>query len=327
MAIEQEKLIGMYTRMLTIRRFEEKAKELFLAAQIPGFVHSYMGEEAVAVGVCSALRTDDYITSTHRGHGHLIAKGADLKRMMAELYGKETGYNKGKGGSMHIADFAVGILGANGIVGGGLPIAAGAGLSAKLRHTDQVTACFFGDGASNQGTFHESVNLASVWKLPVVYVCENNMYGEFTPAADVVSVKDVADRAAGYAIPGVTVDGQDVIAVHEAAQEAVKRARAGAGPSLVECKTYRFEGHALGEEAFIGTRTYRPATEIEEWKTQRDPVRLFEDKLLAQGVLTLAQAKQIDDEVKAKVEEAVAFAKESPFPKPEEALEDVYALL
>jgi pyruvate dehydrogenase E1 component alpha subunit len=327
MAIEQEKLIGMYTRMLTIRRFEEKAKEMFLAAQIPGFVHSYMGEEAVAVGVCSALRTNDYITSTHRGHGHLIAKGANLKRMMAELYGKETGYNKGKGGSMHIADFAVGILGANGIVGGGLPIAAGAGLSAKLRHTDQVTVCFFGDGASNQGTFHESVNLSSVWKLPVIYVCENNMYGEFTPAADVVSVKDVADRAAGYAIPGVTVDGQDVIAVHEAAQEAVKRARAGAGPSLVECKTYRFEGHALGEEAFIGTRTYRPATEVEEWKTQRDPIRLFEGKLLAQGVLTLAQATQIDDEVKAKVEEALAFAKESPLPKPEEALEDVYVSL
>jgi pyruvate dehydrogenase E1 component alpha subunit len=327
MAIEKEKLIGMYTRMLTIRRFEEKLKELFYGAQIPGFVHAYIGEEAVAVGTCSALEDDDYITSTHRGHGHLIAKGADLKRMMAEIFGKSTGYNKGKGGSMHIADFDIGILGANGIVGAGPPIATGAGLAAKLRGSDQVAVCFFGDGASNQGTFHESINLGSAWKLPVVYLCENNMYGEFTPAAEVVSVKDIADRAAGYNIPGVTVDGQDVVAVYEVVQEAVKRAREGDGPSLVECKTYRFEGHALGEEAFIRDRAYRPAEEIEEWKSERDPIHLFKDKLLKQGVLTEEQASQIEKEVQARLEEAEAFARESPMPAPEEALEDVYVSL
>lgn len=327
MAVEKEKLLEMYTRMLTIRRFEEKVKELLYAAQLPGFAHAYIGEEAVAVGACSALEDSDYITSTHRGHGHCIAKGADLKRMMAELLGKKTGYNKGKGGSMHIADFGVGILGANGIVGAGPPIATGAGLAAKLRESGQVTVCFFGDGASNQGTFHESLNLASVWKLPVIYLCENNMYGEWTPAADVVSVQDVADRAGGYNIPGVTVDGQDVIAVYEAVTEAVKRARAGDGPSLVECKTYRFEGHALGEEAFLRGYTYRPAEELAEWKNQRDPVVLFQDKLVKLGVLTEEQAAQIDEEIKARIEEAVAFAQESPLPAPEEALDDVYTSL
>jgi pyruvate dehydrogenase E1 component alpha subunit len=325
MAVEKEKLIELYTNMLTIRRFEEKLKDLFLAGQIPGFVHSYMGEEAVAVGTCSALRDDDYITSTHRGHGHLIAKGADLKRMMAELFGRKTGYNKGKGGSMHIADFSIGILGANGIVGAGLPIATGAGLAAKLRGTDQVTACFFGDGASNQGTFHESINLASVWKLPVIYMCENNMYGEMTPASEVVSVKDVADRSAAYAIPGVVVDGQDVMAVYEAVQEAVKRAREGAGPTLIECKTYRYEGHAVGEEAFLRGQTYRSQEEIEEWRTERDPITNYEAKLLEMGVLTKEEMAKIEDEIKAQLEEAVAYAKESPLPKPEEALEDLYA--
>jgi len=327
MAIEKEKLIEMYARMLTIRHFEGKLKELVFGGEVPGFVHAYAGEEAVAVGTCFALLDDDYITSTHRGHGHLIAKGADLKRMMAEIFGKSTGYNKGKGGSMHIADFGIGILGANGIVGAGLPIATGAGLAAKLRGSGQVATCFFGDGASNQGTFHESINLAAAWKLPVIYLCENNMYGEFTPAAEVVSVEDVSDRAAGYNIPGVTVDGQDVLAVYEVVQEAVKRARAGTGPSLVECKTYRYEGHVIGEEAFIGERGYRPAEEIEEWKSQRDPITLFKGKLVKQGVLTEEQASQIEAEVIAQLDEAVAYARESPMPAPEEALEDVYASL
>ena len=327
MAIEKEKLIEMYARMLTIRHFEGKLKELVFGGEVPGFVHAYAGEEAVAVGTCFALLDDDYITSTHRGHGHLIAKGADLKRMMAEIFGKSTGYNKGKGGSMHIADFGIGILGANGIVGAGLPIATGAGLAAKLRGSGQVATCFFGDGASNQGTFHESINLAAAWKLPVIYLCENNMYGEFTPAAEVVSVEDVSDRAAGYNIPGVTVDGQDVLAVYEVVQEAVKRARKGDGPSLVECKTYRYEGHVIGEEAFIGERGYRPAEEVEEWKSKRDPIVLFRKKLVKQGVLTEEQASQIEEEVIARLDEAVAYARESPMPAPEEALEDVYASL
>jgi pyruvate dehydrogenase E1 component alpha subunit len=327
MGVENEELIQMYTRMLTIRRFEEKLKGLVFGGEVPGFVHAYAGEEAVAVGTCFALQDDDYITSTHRGHGHLIAKGADLKRMMAEIFGKATGYNKGKGGSMHIADFSIGILGANGIVGAGLPIATGAGLAAKLRQSAQVAVCFFGDGASNQGTFHESVNLASAWKLPVIYLCENNMYGEFTPAAEAVSVEDISDRAAGYNIPGVTVDGQDVLAVYEVVQEAVKRARQGDGPSLVECKTYRYEGHVIGEEAFIGDRGYRSTEEIEKWKSERDPIALFKDRLFKQGVLTEDQASQIEEKVGKHLDEAVTFARESPMPALEEALEDVYASL
>jgi pyruvate dehydrogenase E1 component alpha subunit len=318
MAIEKEKLLWMYEKMRTIRAFEEKVAELFAAGKIPGFVHLYIGEEAVAVGVCANLRDDDYITSTHRGHGHLIAKGGDLKLMMAELFGKKTGYCKGKGGSMHIADLDLGILGANGIVGGGLPIAAGAALAAKYQGTDRVVACFFGDGAANQGTFHEALNMASIWNLPVIFVCENNHYAISLHQHKHMHVTDIAERAKAYDIPGVVVDGNDVIAVYEAAEAAVKRARAGEGPTLIECKTYRHRGHFEGDPM-----VYRPKEEAEEWK-KRDPIPRFEAKLLEMGILTPADIARIQEEIKAKVEEAVRFAEESPYPEPAEVLQDVY---
>ena len=245
MELNNTKIIEMYKTMKRIREFETNASKLFAEGQIHGFVHLYIGEEAVATGVCSNLREDDYITSTHRGHGHIIAKGGDVKYMMAELYGRQTGYCKGKGGSMHIADATKGIIGANGIVGAGQNIATGAGLSAKLRGTDQVCACFFGDGSTNQGTFHESLNLASIWRLPVVFVCENNLYGISMHQSRHQAIQDIADRAVAYNIPGVVVDGNDVFAVYEAANEAIERARNGQGPSLIECKTYRHHGHFL----------------------------------------------------------------------------------
>jgi len=320
MSIDTEKLLWMYTNMLKIRRFEEKVGELFAAGKIPGFVHLYIGEEAVATGVCAHLRKDDYITSTHRGHGHLISKGGDLKLMMAELFGKRTGYCKGKGGSMHIADVDLGILGANGIVGGGPPIATGAALAAKYKGTDQVAVCFLGDGASNQGTFHEGVNMASIWKLPVIFVVENNMYGISLSQTRSMRVQDIADRAAAYDIPGFVVDGNDVIAVYEAAGEAIQRARAGEGPALIECKTYRYRGHFEGDPMI-----YRTREEEEMWKA-KDPIPRFEAKLKEMGVLTEAQAREINERIIAQVEEAVRFAEESPWPAPEEVLEDVYAV-
>lgn len=322
MAIGKEILLDMYTRMLTIRRFEERMLEQMMAGALPGGVHTYIGEEAVGVGVCANLRTEDRITSTHRGHGHIIAKGGDVKKMMAELFGKRTGYCKGKGGSMHIADFSLGILGANGIVGGGLPIAAGSALASQLRGDDQVTVCFFGDGAANQGTFHEAVNLSAVWKLPVIYICENNLYAVTTPVAKSISIEDVADRGASYGIPGMAIDGQDIMAVYEATAEAVKRAREGDGPSLIECKTYRFMGHMGGKEVFEGS--YRTEEEVEEWK-KRDPITMFEADLLKMGVLTKEDADGIDKQINAEMDEAVAFAEQSPLPEPEEALEDLYA--
>jgi len=320
MSIDTEKLLWMYTNMLKIRRFEEKVSELFAAGKIPGFVHLYIGEEAVATGVCAHLRKDDYITSTHRGHGHLISKGGDLKLMMAELFGKRTGYCKGKGGSMHIADVDLGILGANGIVGGGPPIATGAALAAKYKGTDQVAVCFLGDGASNQGTFHEGVNMASIWKLPVIFVVENNMYGISLSQTRSMRVQDIADRAAAYDIPGFVVDGNDVIAVYEAAGEAIQRARAGEGPALIECKTYRYRGHFEGDPMI-----YRTREEEEMWKA-KDPIPRFEAKLKEMGVLTEAQAREINERIIAQVEEAVRFAEESPWPTPEEVLEDVYTV-
>jgi pyruvate dehydrogenase E1 component alpha subunit len=320
MSIDTEKLLWMYTNMLKIRRFEEKVGELFAAGKIPGFVHLYIGEEAVATGVCAHLRKDDYITSTHRGHGHLISKGGDLKLMMAELFGKRTGYCKGKGGSMHIADVDLGILGANGIVGGGPPIATGAALAAKYKGTDQVAVCFLGDGASNQGTFHEGVNMASIWKLPVIFVVENNMYGISLSQTRSMRVQDIADRAAAYDIPGFVVDGNDVIAVYEAAGEAIQRARAGEGPALIECKTYRYRGHFEGDPMI-----YRTREEEEMWKA-KDPIPRFEAKLKEMGVLTEAQAREINERIIAQVEEAVRFAEESPWPTPEEVLEDVYTV-
>jgi len=305
--------------MLEIRLFEEKVFELYGQNLVPGTIHLYAGEEAVAVGVCANLRKDDYIVSTHRGHGHCIAKGARLDKTMAEILGKKTGYCMGKGGSMHIADFSIGMLGATAVVGAGIPIATGAGLSIKLRRTDQVTACFFGDGASNQGTFHEGINMAAVWKLPVLFVCENNLYAMGTRQTQVMLTKDIAKRAVAYGIPGVSVDGNDVIAVYEAAQQAVRRARSGDGPTLIECRTYRHKGHSRFDPA-----TYRSKEEVEEW-LDKDPVRRLKNQLLERNDLSNTEVKQIEKEVSDAVEAAVKFAKDSPYPAPEEALEDVYA--
>jgi pyruvate dehydrogenase E1 component alpha subunit len=320
MAIEKDKLLQMYTNMLTIRRFEEEVAKLFAAGKIPGFVHLYIGEEAIATGVCAHLRDDDFITSTHRGHGHLISKGGDLKLMMAELFGKRTGYCKGKGGSMHIADVDLGILGANGIVGGGPPIAAGAALSAQYRGTDQVVACFFGDGAANQGTFHEGLNMASIWKLPVIFVCENNHYGISFHQSKSMNVADVADRAASYNVPGAAIDGNDVIAVYEAAEAAVERARAGEGPTLIECKTYRWKGHFEGDPM-----VYRTDEEFKGWQA-KDPLPRFKSRLMEMGILTEEKIQQVDDAIAKMVEKAIQFAEESPFPAPEEITDDVYTV-
>jgi len=317
--MENAKLLEMCRQMLTIRFFEEKIFELYGQNLVPGTIHLYAGEEAVAVGVCANLRKDDYITSTHRGHGHCIAKGARLDKTMAEILGKKTGYCKGKGGSMHIADFNMGMLGATAVVGAGIPIAAGAGLSIKLRGTDQVVACFFGEGASNQGTFHEGINLAGVWGLPVVFVCENNLYAMGTRQSRVMLIEDIADRASAYGIQGVAVDGNDVLAVYEAARMAVERARRGGGPTLIECKTYRQKGHSRFDPA-----TYRPKEEVGEW-LKKDPIARFQTKLFEMGVLTEAEAQKMVQEAKRAVDEATKFAMESPFPEPVEALEDVYA--
>jgi pyruvate dehydrogenase E1 component alpha subunit len=317
--IEKEKLIEMYRKMLEIRYFEEKVFELYGQNLVPGTIHLYAGQEAVAVGVCSALRKDDYITSTHRGHGHCIAKGAQLEKTMAEILGKRTGYCKGKGGSMHIADFSINMLGATAVVGAGIPIAVGAALSAKLRKTGQVVACFFGEGASNQGTFHEGINLAAIWMLPVIFVCENNLYAMGTRQSRVMLVENVADRASAYGIPGVVVDGNDVIKVYQAANEAVKRAREGKGPTLLECKTYRHKGHSRFDPA-----TYRPKEEVEKW-LKEDPIIRFQAKLLEMNVLTQSEMEKMRLDVNVYVENAVKFAMESPYPSPEEALEDVYA--
>lgn len=319
MSLTNEKMIEMLATMVKIREFETKVQEFFAAGKIPGFVHLYIGEEAVATGTCAALTDKDYITSTHRGHGHLIAKGGDLKRMMAELFGRRTGYCKGKGGSMHIADVELGILGANGIVGGGGPIANGAALAAKYKGLDTVAACFFGDGASNQGTTQEALNLASAWQLPVIFVNENNGYGISCPTCKSMSVTDIADRAAAYDIPGVVVDGNDVLAVFEAVSEAVKRARAGEGPSLVECKTYRWRGHFEGDVC-----VYRDDSELEDWK-KKDPIKRFQEKLLAEGILTQEQLDQLRQKIGEDLEEAIKFAEESPLPDPSEVYEDVYA--
>ena len=319
MAIEKEKLIDMYRVMVRIRAFEERAFKDFTGGRIPGVLHLYTGEEATATGACANLRPDDYITSTHRGHGHVIAKGAKTDRMMAELHGKKTGYCRGKGGSMHIADTDIGILGANGIVGGGIPIAGGAALSAQKRGTDQVCLCFFGDGASNTTRFHEGVNLASIWKLPIVYVIENNLYGETTHISYAMNVPNVADRACAYGIPGKIVDGNDVLAVYEAVGKAVARARKGEGPTIVECKTYRWHGHYIGDP-----ETYKSKEEVDDWK-KKDPIPRFRKYLIDNKVLTEEDVNKIDKEISEEIDNAVKFAEESPFPEPEETLEGVYA--
>ena len=320
MTLTTEKQLEMLRSMQTIRRFEERASDDYQAGAIYGVVHCYIGEEAVAVGICSALNRDDQIISTHRGHGHCLAKGADLNRMMAELYGRQAGYCKGKGGSMHIADFSIGMLGANGIVAGGIPIVTGAGLAAQLEGKGRVAVSFFGDGASNAGPFHESINIAATWKLPMLYVCENNLYSAGTIAAETLALSDVAARAAGYGIPGVVIDGNDVRAVYEAAEAAVNRARAGQGPTLIECKTYRWRGHTERP----GQEDPRPQDEIETWR-QRDPINLFATNLMDQGVLTEEAWQKMDAEILAAIEDAVKFSEESPFPDPDAAVEDVFA--
>ena len=317
----QDQMLWMYRKMVEIRQFEEAAGTLYQSGQLPGFLHLYIGEEATAVGVCAHLEDADYITSTHRGHGHLIAKGGKRDRMMAELFARTTGYCKGKGGSMHIADKATGILGANGVVGAGIPLAAGAGLSAKLRGTQQVAVSFFGDGATNQGVFHETLNLAAVWDLPVVFVCENNRFGMGTPQHEHQRVEDIAVRAPAYDMPGVTVDGNDVLKVYDAAQEAVTRAREGGGPTLLNCDTYRFRGHHIGDP---GT-SYRDREEVQEQERKRDPIRRLAAVLTEKEGVTEAQLSAIEAELAKDLEDALAFAKSSPEPLPEDALEDLYA--
>jgi pyruvate dehydrogenase E1 component alpha subunit len=313
-------LLDLHHRMVRIRRFEEAAGDLSDQGKLAGIIHLYVGEEAVAAGVMAHLTDQDQITSTHRGHGHLVAKGGDFKRMMAELYGRSTGYCRGKGGSMHIADLDIGILGANGIVGGGAPIAVGSAWANKYRGNGNVTCCFFGDGASNEGTFHEAANMAALYRLPLVFVCENNGYGEFTPQKNHQAIKDIADRAVGYGMPGVVVDGMDVVAVYEAAGEAIARARRGEGPSLIECKTYRFYDH-VGKRG-MGV-PYRTDEEVAEWR-RRDPVELFEKRLAEEGILSPEEAKAVHDRVMAEIEEAIAFAEASPLPDPADVLTDVY---
>ena len=317
----QDRMLWMYRKMVEIRQFEEAAGTLYQSGQLPGFLHLYIGEEATAVGVCAHLEDADYITSTHRGHGHLIAKGGKRDRMMAELFARTTGYCKGKGGSMHIADKATGILGANGVVGAGIPLAAGAGLSAKLRGTQQVAVSFFGDGATNQGVFHETLNLAAVWDLPVVFVCENNRFGMGTPQHEHQRVEDIAVRAPAYDMPGVTVDGNDVLKVYDAAQKAVTRAREGGGPTLLNCDTYRFRGHHIGDP---GT-SYRDREEVQEQERKRDPIRRLAAVLTEKEGVTEAQLSAIEAELAKDLEDALAFAKSSPEPLPEDALEDLYA--
>jgi len=320
--LDKRKLIEIYKKMLEIRHFEEKTANIWEQARIPGLIHLYPGMEAVATGACASLRPDDYVVSTHRGHGHCIAKGVSLERMMAELLGKETGSCKGKGGSMHIADMSLGVLGSVGIVGSGIPIATGVGLSVKMRRTDQVVACFFGDGAANTGAFHEGVNLASLWKLPVVFICENNLYGLSIPVSKATAAKSISRRAVAYDMPGAVVDGMDALAVHEATQKAVERARHGKGPTLLECRTYLFRGHMEGDPK--GGMTYRTEKEMSSWK-KRDPLNTFKKLLLSKRVLTEKEATSIAQDVISRVDAAVKFAEESPYPPPSEAVTDVFS--
>ncbi|MDD5014597.1 MAG: thiamine pyrophosphate-dependent dehydrogenase E1 component subunit alpha [Atribacterota bacterium] len=305
--------------MLKIRYFEQKVEELSLGAEIPGHVHLYTGEEAIATGVCANLTNKDYILSTHRGHGHCIAKGALVKKMMAEIYGKKTGYCEGKGGSMHIADFSIGMLGANGIVGGGLTLAVGAALAIKMQKREQVVAVFFGDGASNRGTFHEAINMAAIWNLPVIFVCENNMWGDTTSVKYSTSVKNIATRAIGYNIYGVIVDGNDVFEVYNVAKEAINRAKKGEGPTIIEAKTYRIKGHFVGDP-----EEYRSREEVRNIFEKDDPIKNFEKKALSKSFITYKKMDQIKQRVKEIIIEAVDFARNSPFPEPKDLFDNVY---
>jgi pyruvate dehydrogenase E1 component alpha subunit len=317
-----EVLTDLHRRMIRIRRFEEMCGRLSEAGKLPGFLHLYVGEEAVAAGVCVNLTDDDQVTSTHRGHGHLVAKGGDLKKAYAELFGKSTGYCKGRGGSMHISDLDLGMLGANGIVGGGVPIAVGAAFADKYRGDGNVSVAFFGDGATNIGAFHEAVNMAAALQLPAIFVCENNGYGEFTPREQTQANTDVADRAVGYGIPGMVVDGMDAVAVWEASHEAVARARAGEGPSFIEAKTYRYYDHHGVKGLGV---SYRTDDEVAEWR-QRDAIEKIEAQLREADVMTDDDIAAVHNEIQAEIEEAVAFAEESPLPDPRTLLDDVYTV-
>ena len=310
--MDNELYMEMLLRMLRIRHFEERVIQMKERGEILGAAHSYIGEEAVAVGACLALRDDDWMTGNHRSHGHPIAKGGDLNKAMAELLGKSTGFCKGKGGSMHLADFSIGILGESGILGSAIPTAVGAALGSKLQGNDRVAMSFFGDGASNEGAFHESINLAAIWKLPVIFLCENNQYAVTSSFKDMVASENISDRAASYAIPGVLVDGQDVIAMHKAVSQAVLRARAGQGPSLIEGRTYRYYEHSLGLGRIVKS-TYRSDEELEEWKL-RDPIDIHKQVLISQDVATQAGIDQMEDEVKKQIDEAVEFRPPESFP-------------
>jgi acetoin:2,6-dichlorophenolindophenol oxidoreductase subunit alpha len=317
--LEKERLLDLYSRMLTIREFEEKASDLYSRALIPGLLHSSVGQEAVAVGVCAALRVDDYIASTHRGHGHCIAKGADIGRMFAELFGKVDGYCRGKGGSMHIANPEVGNLGANAIVGGNIPIVTGAGLSAKMRGTDQVAVSFFGDGALNQGILLESMNMAAIWKLPVIYACENNQYGEYT-AMTAVTAGDILQRGTSLGIASEIVDGMDVLEVYQATVKAVARGRSGDGPSFVVFNTYRYYGHGMSDR----DRPYRTRDEENDWRQSRDPLDRFASQLISGGYMTSAEKDQVHAEVSELIAQGVKFGTDAPFPDPDEVTKHVY---
>jgi pyruvate dehydrogenase E1 component alpha subunit len=317
--LEKERLISIFETMNKIRKFEEKALQLFEQNKLRGSVHLYIGQEAIASTVCSLLRDTDYITSTHRGHGHCIAKGAELGKAMAELMGKATGYCKGRGGSMHIADLTKGNMGANAIVGGGIPIAVGGALAAKYKGTDQVAVAFFGDGASNIGTFHESINLASVWKLPVIFICENNLYGISCHVRQSTSVVDIGtSRGPGYNIPGYSADGNDVFAINELMEKAIARAKAGEGPTLLELKTYRWSGHWTGDP-----QVYRTKEEVNEWK-KKCPIKKFKEYLISNKILTSTECDAIEQDAYNQVEEAAKFALESPEPDPASVMDDVF---
>ncbi|MBN2394831.1 MAG: thiamine pyrophosphate-dependent dehydrogenase E1 component subunit alpha [Candidatus Atribacteria bacterium] len=311
-------LVSLYQTMQKIRKFEQSAEQLFLEGKLPGFIHLYIGEEAIATGVMAALNQGDYITSTHRGHGHMIAKGGDIKRMMAELFGKTSGYCKGKGGSMHIADFSIGVLGANGVVGGGLPIAIGAGLGIKMKETNQVVVAFFGDGASNTGAFHESLNFASVYRLPIVFINENNQYASTAKTKETTSVQNISDRAVSYSMPGITIDGNNIIAVYETAREAIERARDQGGPTLIEAKTYRIKGHFVGDPT-----KYRENIEVNKF-WENEPIKIWEKQLLDSKIITDKEIKKINEELDAQISEAILFAENSSDPIPENALSDLF---
>ena len=317
--MKDTKDLKMLELMLKIRRFEEAMIETFAEGSIPGFIHTYVGEEAVAAGICVNLRDDDYIAGTHRGHGHCVAKGVSPRSMMAEMMGKATGTNKGKGGSMHSVDCSKGILGSNGVVASGIPIIAGAALSIKLRKTDQVAVAFFGDGASNRGAFHEAINLAGVWQLPAIFVCEDNGWAISVPKYKATRVQNLVDRAQGYGIPGVYVDGSDVLAVSEAAVAAIERARKGAGPTLIVCDTPRIRGHEEGDP-----QEYRPKEDIASAKA-RDPIKKHVEYLMKEGLLTEEAYKEMDDAITQEMAEAIEYGKSSPWPEPETALDDLFA--